>query len=175
MKEGRQGGRGEEREREREREEGEKKERRRREESQRMPQGLAETALLGDLLRKRDSGGLFWCDDPKTDTQRIAEGELVVTGPIPGVKARRAKDDAGQREEQALIAGELNLEAFRVVKRLAPGGRRDALAFPTGCELRREADDLVLAFMLPSGCYATVLLELLCGQLTPWTAARIST
>ena len=142
--------------------------------AERVKAGLIDSALDGDLLRKRESGGVFWCDEPEVDTQRIKAGELVVTGPIPGLKARRARGSAEPYETRALEAAELTLESFRTVKRLAPGTRRDALAFPTECAVDREDDALVLRFTLPSGCYATVLLELICGPLTQWRDAQIT-
>ncbi|MDP6943763.1 MAG: tRNA pseudouridine(13) synthase TruD [Myxococcota bacterium] len=132
---------------------------------ERVGDGLVATAIEGDLLRKRDSGGVFFCDDPATDNRRMSAGELIVTGPIPGLKGRRATGAAGEREDDALVAAGLTLESFRSVKRLAPGARRDALAFPQACEIRREEDALLLRFTLAPGCYATVLLELLCGPL----------
>jgi len=131
----------------------------------RVGAGQIATALEGDLLRKRASGGVFMCEDPATDTARIDQGELVVTGPIPGIKARGAEGESGQREDEALAAAGLDRESFRGVKKVAPGTRRDALAFPAARELIREEDRLLLRFTLGSGCYATVLLELLCGPL----------
>ena len=130
--------------------------------------GLINTALEGDLLRKRESGGVFWCEHPEVDTERIASGELVVTGPICGLKARKARGEAAKFEEDAMDAAGLEVESFRSVKRLAPGTRRNALVFPSECSARREEDALILGFSLPSGSYATVLLELICGELTPW-------
>lgn len=134
----------------------------------RIAADLVSVALEGDLLRKRESGGVFWCEDPSVDTARIEAGELVLTGPISGLKARRARGEAAALEEKALQAAGIELEAFRAVKRLAPGTRRNALAFPTDCDVTREDDGLVLRFTLPSGCYATVLLELICGPLEAW-------
>jgi tRNA pseudouridine13 synthase len=138
----------------------------------RMSANLINVALEGDLLRKRESGGVFWCDEPAVDTARIQSGELVLTGPISGLKARRARGEAAALEEQALDAAGLELESFRAVKRLAPGTRRDALTFPSDCAVTREDDGLVLRFTLPSGCYATVLLELICGPLKAWSYAE---
>ena len=132
----------------------------------RVADGLVTEAIEGDLLRKRESGGIFYCDEPQTDTARISAGELVVTGPITGLKARRGRAGAGLREDAALSAAGLERESFRVVKRLAPGTRRDALAFPEACSVSREEDALVLRFVLSPGCYATVLLELVAGPLT---------
>ena len=138
---------------------------------ERVNAGLIESALEGDLLRKRESGGVFWCDEPDVDTERIAQGELVVTGPIVGLKARKARALAEDYEVRALESAGLTLDAFKAVKRLAPGTRRDALVFPSECEVTREGEALILCFTLPSGCYATVLLELACGPLSSWRDA----
>ena len=139
----------------------------------RVNDGLVNTALTGDLLRKRDSGGVFLCEEPEIDSARITAGELVVTGPICGLKGRQATGLAAERERAALEAAGLVRSDFQVVRRLAPGARRNALVFPRDCSVERDDEGLVLCFTLPSGCYATVLLELVCGPLdTPPPPAR---
>lgn len=129
----------------------------------RCADGSIRSALAGDWLRKRDSGGAFRCDDPETDAARIDAGELVVTGPLPGAKGRRAGEAAARFEEEAIAAAGLDDRSFGAVKRVAPGARRDALAFPQQVSTTRDEKGLVFAFALPAGCYATVLLAQLCG------------
>ncbi len=129
----------------------------------RLAHGTIHQALAGDVLQKRPSGGKFTCDDPETDTARIAAGELVVTGPIPGKKVRGATGVPGELEADALAASGVALADFARVGRLALGARRAALAWPGATSCEREGDALVLRFTLPRGCYATVLLEAVCG------------
>ena len=70
-------------------------------------------ALVGDLLMKTDSGGVFMVEDPDVETARILAGELVVTGPIFGNKARRAEGDAHEYERAALATYEMTSDAFK--------------------------------------------------------------
>ncbi|MGM0574687.1 MAG: tRNA pseudouridine(13) synthase TruD [Myxococcota bacterium] len=130
----------------------------------RVRDGLVERALEGDVLRKRDSGGIFVSDDADTDTARIAAGELVVTGPLPGRKYRAARGEAGAREAALLEETGMTREAFRPLGRVAPGTRRAALAWPEDASVARDGNALEVRFTLPSGSYATVLLGLLCGE-----------
>lgn len=53
---------------------------------------LLVTALPGDVLMKRASGGVFICGEPEVDTPRLAS-ELVVSGPLPGSRPSRAQGE----------------------------------------------------------------------------------
>jgi len=130
--------------------------------------GTLETALAGDVLKKRDSGGLFVCEDAATDTGRIRAGELVLTGPLPGNKMRNATGDAAHWEEEALASLELGESPFKQLGKLAPGTRRPALLFPAEVGVEDVSEDagepaLDLSFSLPKGAYATVLLQAVAG------------
>jgi tRNA pseudouridine13 synthase len=46
--------------------------------------------LLGDILQKRETGGMFECSDVTEDQRRLEAGELVITGPMFGSKMRGA-------------------------------------------------------------------------------------
>lgn len=120
-------------------------------------------ALEGDLLTKIESGGVFEVEDAEAETERILAGELLVTGPIFGSKARRASRAAAEYERAALAAFQLEPDAFDVMKKLALGTRRSAIAHPADLTCTREEDAVVLRFDLKSGTYATVLLAHLAG------------
>ena len=92
----------------------------------RIDDGCLDTAIEGDLLQVRASGGLFRCDDPATDTPRVQTGELDPSGPIFGHKGRRAEGPAGEREEAVLVDAGLTQESFRAGGRDARGARRPA-------------------------------------------------
>jgi len=128
----------------------------------RAADGLLATAVAGDVLTKRESGGVFVCEDPAVDTPRL-EDELVASGPLPGSRPSRAKGDALEREGAIHALLDTPPEAFGALGRLGRGARRAALAFPTDTSVERDDDGLVLSFTLPSGSYATVLLSLLLG------------
>jgi tRNA pseudouridine13 synthase len=120
-------------------------------------------ALDGDLLVRLDSGGVFEVEDAHADTSRLTAGEVALTGPIFGNKARRATGPAAEYERQALSDFGLDEDAFAPVGKLAPGTRRRALVVPDGLSCAREGDALVLRFALPAGAYATVVLAHLAG------------
>lgn len=142
----------------------------------RVERGLCTTALAGDVLQKRDSGGMFECEDPIADQARIDAGELVITGPMFGSKMRAPPPGTPAHElEQELLAS-VGLTPAKLTKlgRNAPGTRRRLLVWPEQLELGRApaisdlggdlGPGLTLRFSLPPGSYATVLLRELCGQ-----------
>lgn len=120
-------------------------------------------ALEGDLLTKAGSGGVFMVEDAAAETERIRAGEVSVTGPIFGNKARRAEGPAAEYERAALADFKLDSDAFTPMKKLAPGTRRAAVIRPTALSCQREGIALVARFDLPAGTYATVLLGHLTG------------
>ncbi|HXX31512.1 MAG TPA: tRNA pseudouridine(13) synthase TruD [Myxococcaceae bacterium] len=128
--------------------------------AERMHDGLYAQALAGDVLRRADSGGLFLCEDPPVDQPRVDRLEVSPTGPIFGWKVRPLPAGAVAEREARLLAAEgLSPEAFRAGKGETEGARR-AFAVPVEeVELGPEGGDLLLAFTLPKGSYATVLLD----------------
>jgi tRNA pseudouridine13 synthase len=132
--------------------------------ARRLADGTLEQALDGDVLKKRESGGIFNSSEPDVDTARIAAGELVVTGPLPGSKLRKALGPAAAIEEAAMVEAGLSPTAFASMGKLAPGTRRPALVFPKDIGVERDERGLVLRFSLPPGAYATVLLAAICGS-----------
>jgi len=129
----------------------------------RAADGLLVGAVVGDVMIKRDSGGVFICEDPAAEVPRLMAGEIAVTGPMPGSRPSRAQRDALARELALHDALGVGPEAFAALRRLGRGARRAALAWPVDASVAREGDDLVARFALPAGCYATVLLAQLAG------------
>ena len=124
----------------------------------RVTDGLLHRAVLGDIMRKRATGGLFCCQDLADDEERARRGEIDPTGPMIGPKTMPASDAAGERERAACIASGLEPESADRLGRLAPGTRRVSRVIPTELQLDVEGDVLHAAFVLPSGSYATVFL-----------------
>jgi len=130
----------------------------------RIDDGLLRTALVGDVLKKSDTGGLFTVDDAAlADAQaRLASGAVVVTGPMFGhtMMAPPAGTPAAAREESILAQEGITPAAFATLGKLAEGTRRPLLV-PIDRPEARPGDEpgtLLLAFGLPSGSYATTLL-----------------
>lgn len=135
----------------------------------RLEDGLFATPILGDVLRKRASGGHFTCEDPAVDAPRVASGELDITGPMPGPKERPAAlQEALAREEAVLAQAGLSRADFAKAGAEAEGTRRPYRVPVTGVEVTSLGPDaLSLSFELPSGSYATrVLAEVTKGSVT---------
>jgi len=127
----------------------------------RLADGLYRTAIAGDLLHKR-GGGMFACDDPATDTARLAAGELVVTGPMFGDRMRAPADGspAAEREAAILARHDLDRGAFAAVRAIAEGTRRDATIEVRDVAVAAvDGSTIEVAFALPGGAYATTVMR----------------
>jgi tRNA pseudouridine13 synthase len=123
---------------------------------------------LGDVLQKTDTGGSFVCEDPERDQARVDAGEIIPTAPLPGSRAMEppAGTPARALEDQALADIGLGPAELAQSGRDLPGARRPVVTRVTLGEppIQEECDGpgtLRLAFSLPAGSYATVLLEAL--------------
>jgi tRNA pseudouridine13 synthase len=127
----------------------------------RLADGLYRTVIAGDLLHKR-SGGMFGCEDPRTDTARLLAGELVVTGPMFGDRMRSPGDGspAALREAAILAREGLDPRSFAAVRAIAEGTRRDAtieVRDPTVVPV--DGSTIEVAFTLPGGAFATAVMR----------------
>jgi tRNA pseudouridine13 synthase len=138
----------------------------------RKSQGWLRQALPGDVLQRRETGGMFTVEDAAAEQDRLDRRELQVTGPIFGAKMRRPTEPSPSAllEQEVLLRAGVDAAAIARHGKRLPGSRRplqvpvsdfrvaDAPAIeelPAGLELR---------FGLPAGSYATRLLrELLTG------------
>lgn len=131
----------------------------------RLREGTLLQMLDGDVLQRRESGGLFVSEDREVDQARLEQGELVPTGPLCGPRMTRPREGSAARllEDELLDGlGVPDPEVFSVFGRLARGGRRPLTILPADARvsLASEGDPaLELHFSLPAGCYATVLLR----------------
>jgi tRNA pseudouridine13 synthase len=131
----------------------------------RAERGLLTTILVGDILQKRESGGMFECEDAATDQARFDAGELVLTGPMFGSKMRAPKSGtaAAALEHEVLAAVGLHTGKLAKLGRNVPGTRRQLAIWPADVSATPVDGGLELQFCLPAGSYATVLLRELCG------------
>jgi tRNA pseudouridine13 synthase len=128
----------------------------------RIDEGLLQTALAGDVLKKTDTGGLFFADDLAQAQARLDAGQVVPTGPMFGHKMMSPPEGTAARaREDAILAEEgIGPEAFATLGKLAEGTRRP-LTVPVAAasvEAGPEPDSIVIRFTLPPGAYATVAL-----------------
>lgn len=129
----------------------------------RYARGL-EAPLRGEVVRLHGAGKHFRVDNVEAERPRWEKRDLHPTGPMPGPKALFAEHEALELE-RAAAAGILE-ELPRAFAKLAPGTRRDLMVYPEDLELVPEPErgSFRLSFTLPSGSYATELVEALTGS-----------
>ena len=130
--------------------------------ARRIPRGL-ERLLLGDLAWLHASGAVFRVEDLEREQPRADRFEISPTGPLYGRRMTAPTGEPAEIEAQILRdngVDEAQAENFH--ERLT-GGRRPLRFAAAGVGLSVGADSrgsfLELAFELPAGCYATVLLR----------------
>lgn len=112
--------------------------------------------VLGEWVRLNGSGRHVTIEDVALEQPRLASGDLVLTGPLPGGKTQPSKYDAAALEDDVRAEMGLTDERMGRLNAEAPGARRD---------LYMRVDDLAwtaldggaiaLTFSLPAGGYAT--------------------
>jgi tRNA pseudouridine13 synthase len=126
----------------------------------RLADGLFERAVAGDVMRKRATGGLFICENPAADDERIRAGEIDPAGPLAGHSLFAARGEAAQREAAVLADAGIDPRSFVVGGGEMEGARRP-YRVPVE-DLRVEAvtpDALAISFDLPKGSYAACVLR----------------
>ena len=140
----------------------------------RVEAGTWRTPVLGDLLKKDDTGGIFICTDVQADGARAERGELCPTGPIVGDRMREPEGEV--QELEARIAAPL-LEGvdLKRARSLGEGTRRALRLRVTECSVaevlnsnglvaadetdnREHLTSLRVEFVLAKGAYATTVL-----------------
>ncbi len=131
---------------------------------QRIDDGLYERVLVGDWLRKEDSGGMFLATEVPDAERRMRDWEISPTGPMFGAKLRWAEGDAGERDRAVLAAEGIDFETLAANAKYGEGTRRAARVRPGDFHVEVEPDALLVSFELPSGAYATMVLRELLKQ-----------
>jgi tRNA pseudouridine13 synthase len=95
----------------------------------RATRGALTDVLLGDVLKKTDTGGLFVSTEPDVDQRRVAAGELLPTAPLPGGREVEPPPGTPARalEDEAIAAVGATREDFARAGRELPGARRPVL------------------------------------------------
>ena len=140
----------------------------------RVADGTWNKPVLGDLLKKEDTGGIFVCTDVQADRERADRGEVCPTGPIVGARMRSAEGEVKELEER-LAAPFLEGVDLERARSLGEGTRRALRLRVTGCSVaqvmnskgvtgepetdeREHLGSLRVQFVLPKGAYATTVL-----------------
>ena len=123
-----------------------------------------------------DRGGLFVVEDVPVEQARLCAREIMITGPMFGPKMYTPGADARAFEE-GILREELGIEpgVFDAHSKVCSGTRRPLKVKVAELSWRMSSENEVeLSFFLPSGSYATVVLEHLFDELITHDA-RIST
>jgi len=126
----------------------------------RISDRLFATAIDGDVLKKRATGGLFVCEDPGADAPRVLSGELDPAGPLPGHSLFASRGEAARREQAVLAEARIDPAWFAAAGDEMQGARRPYRIAPS--DLRVEpgsGEALVVSFELPKGSYAVSVLR----------------
>ena len=126
----------------------------------RIADGLFATAIDGDVLKKRATGGLFVCEDPRADAPRVFSGELDPAGPLPGHSLFASRGEAARREQAVLAETHIDPRSFASAGEEMQGARRPYRIAPNDLRVEPAGDDaLVVSFALPKGSYAVSVLR----------------
>ena len=124
--------------------------------------GTFDQALLGDVLRKEDTGGLFVCEAPEVDSPRVAAFEVSPAGPMFGPKMTPAAHGVAEAEAALLAEEGVTLSDFQRGGGETEGTRRPYRVRIGAPELTPEGRGPGAGLRAATGAYATeVLAELL--------------
>jgi tRNA pseudouridine13 synthase len=120
--------------------------------------------LDGDLAMKHENGACFLVENAAAEQPRADAFQISPTGPLIGYRMTFPAGKPLEMEQQVLAESGLTPESFRVEGRLKVKGARRALRVqPEQIELSSGVDEfgphITLAFTLPAGSFATVLLR----------------
>ena len=114
---------------------------------------------IGDLAYLHAQGAVFLVQDPDAEQPRADRFELSPSGPIVGHRVRLAEGRPGEIEREVLTEHGIQPEDFQRIKALRLRGGRRPLRVPlSDVAVTAEGEDLLLAFTLPPGAYATIVL-----------------
>jgi len=118
--------------------------------------GLLPQLMPGDVAKRFD-GPIFDVEDLAAEEARRVAREIVPSGPLFGSEMRWAKAEALALEREVLAASGIDEAALA---RAGLGGtRRAAWLYPAALALEAAPEGLWVAFELPKGAYATVVLR----------------
>jgi tRNA pseudouridine13 synthase len=126
--------------------------------AERVTDGTWSQARVGDLLAFTDSRSFFMAGEAECSDPRLAILDLHPTGPLWGAGVSPA-GEAVQLQEQAIAQHDTPLVEWLVEAGMAH--ERRILRLPIGSLTWHypEPDILQLEFVLPAGCFATVLVR----------------
>ena len=123
----------------------------------RQQQGRFNRLLTGDIAKKHDTGGLFVVADQAAEQSRYEQKEISFTAPIYGPKMWEAEAESGELEQEVLAESGLEMAVLARAKMM--GTRRLGRILLNDLSVMRKGTDVVVAFSLPKGAFATTVLR----------------
>lgn len=112
--------------------------------------------VVGDLAWIHSKGAVFDVKDPEIEQPRADALEISPSGPLFGFKMTMPRGVPGEMEQTLLDEESLTLDDWRASRF---DGARRPLRFPLRESKIWFDDGLMVSFVLPPGCYATVVLD----------------
>lgn len=114
----------------------------------------------GDLAFRHVNGACFLVEDAAAEAPRADRQEISPTGPLFGCRMTLPGGTARRREEALLDEHGLTLDQFELPGGLRMEGERRPFRVTVGEPVVAESGDgLTIAFSLPKGSYATVVMD----------------
>ncbi len=126
--------------------------------------GTLDRLMDGDLAYKHDNGACFAVESAAAEQARCDAFEISPTGPLVGYRMTMPAGEPMAVEQAALAAVDLTPDVFRQSGKLrVKGARRPLRVRPTDVEVAGGGDPfgpfITVAFTLPAGAFATVLMR----------------
>jgi len=142
--------------------------------AERMNAGTFDKILPGDLAYKHENGACFLVEDQATEQTRADAFEISPTGPLVGYRMTLPNGEPLKIEESVMAQAHLHPEDFKKEGgERVKGARRPLRVKPEDFALTGGVDDhgphITVAFTLPAGSFATVLLRELTKDREPLT------
>jgi tRNA pseudouridine13 synthase len=118
----------------------------------------------GDLAYKHDNGACFRVESAATEQPRCDAFEISPTGPLVGYRMTEPQGEPLKIEEETMTTVSLTAKDFRQSGKMrVKGARRPLRIKPENIEIAGGVDEfgshITVAFTLPAGAFATVLLR----------------
>lgn len=130
----------------------------------RLTDGSWNRALPGELLISPHGGRALRLADVPDAEEAIRTGQLSPSGPLCGARTPQPEAEALAVEADALANNQGDIDLLTRWKTLGEGGRRALRLLPVELQVQllEDATQLQVQFTLPSGAYATTVLDAVC-------------
>jgi tRNA pseudouridine13 synthase len=126
--------------------------------AERVRSGTWNTMMDGDLAMLNGTQSIFPCEIPDEEIEdRCKRLDIHPTGPLPGENGTQPTASAAALEQEVLEAWPELVEVL--VSQRVQASRRALRLFPADLQWNIAAEDIELAFTLPPGAYATMVLR----------------